>query len=494
MVSFGTSGMLSVAELCQTPFRFKFRKPMPTLKLDAHHVRMVIGFSVMAAVTAMVSLPFSHTQAPASYGRGDMLDTELFSPWTGPARRHVIIGSCEISLPIVANDMDKPGVPPRNETSAWLGNILNFLMHNAYRGGGEDGFFDLSAPNTGLPHHAQFLWYATRVPGLSSIIYVNGLSLSTEAGPDDTLEVVAALERMEADLPQAAPAIRAYGDTLRQSKAFLEAERLHPDWRNALAPHTATLEASWADTLNKRETQVMGGSSLSARFQYFLAQAKAKLNLALGGSARLLRLSLVALGAEPARRDEGVRRELDWAKGMTGRADYDAQVKPQGKNLYLDGPEQELQRRWLEMLAAVAEARGVRLVIYGQPMLGLSPAVHAAWFRPHYMERAREWLAPWKPAFIDHTVDHDLAIRDFALSCPADKPDCTAAPFEVNGYNTNIVGRFRQGRLLIEALRQDGILAGLEPRTGGRARLDLPPAEPDRCIKYEGQEGSCIRW
>lgn len=448
----------------------------------------------MVAITAIASLPFSYTQAPASFGRADMLKTEMFSPWIGPTRRHVIIGSCEISLPIVANDMDKPGIPSRSEISAWLGNILNFLMYDTYVGSKDDGFYDLSAPNTGLPHHAQFLWYATHVPGLSSIIYVNGLSLGTEAGPDDTLEVVAALERMEADLPQAASAIQAYSDTLRRSEAFREGERLHPDWRNALDPGTATIKASWANTLNVRETQISSDTSISAKVQFFLFQAKTGINMVLGGSARLLRLSLVALGADSPRRGEGVRRELTWAKTMTSRADYNATVEPLDNNVYLNGPKQQTQRLWLEMLAAVAEARGVKLVIYGQPMLGLSPAVHAAEFRPYYMDRIRDWLAPWKPIIIDHTVNHDLGLRDFALNCPADNRDCTSGPFVANGYNANIVGRYRQGLLLINALRQNGMLSSLQPRTGVVSNADLPPAELGRCINYVGRDGSCIPW
>jgi len=467
--------------------------PLSLPPLSFSIARMAIGFGLMAAVTAGASASFSYTQAPASYARQDMLRAEAFSPWTGPAHRHVIIGSCEVSLPIVANDMDKPGIPPRNEVSAWLGNVLNFVLRNGYDDQGRDGFYDVSAPNTNLTHQAQLLYYASRVPGLSSIIFVNGLGLETDVGPDDALEAVAALERMADDLPAAAPAIQAFAETLRTGTAFQEGERLHPHWRASLDPVTATIEAPWSQALSAQEQRLPANADWRARIQRELVRTKAVVNAVLGGSARLAHLALTPTGFETRRRDEALRRELDWAKTMTDRPGYRAVVERIDNPAYLDGPEQRAQRLWLEMLAAVAEAKHARLVIYAQPMLAVPPDAYAAEFRPHYMDRVRQWLAPYHPVIIDHTLDHDLGLRDFALTCPAGTGACTAGPFVATGYNANIIGRYRQARLLLEALREAKVLDGLQRREGV-AWAGFTPRQDRRCVDYVGQQGACTPW
>lgn len=470
-------------------------------RLASHDIRALLWIAAGAVACLVLTFPlvlaFSYTQAPSSYARRDLLRQEAFSPLLPLDRRHVIIGSCEVSLPIVGNDFDQPGAPQRSTRTAWLGNVASFVLHGEYSGGERDAFFDISAPNTVMAHHTVQLYYAARVPNLSSIIYVNGLGLGHDLSEDDTLELVGALELMERELPQAAPQIRAYRDLQTAREAFRSAERRHPDWRAAMNPQTLTLDADWADTLARHEDSPPPTADLRSKVQFYLAAMKTTAVRLLGGPATAVRVALEPTGFDARRRAAEIRTELEWSDRMARRPDHHGAVTPLKGATYLDNDRSEFHRRWFDLLDAVAKARNARLVIYAQPMLAVRPDEHRSEFVPHYMERIAEWLVASRPVMIDHTVAHDLDQADFALSCPPDKPNCGTGEYVATGYHANLMGRHKQARLLVEALRTQGVLAQLQPRPAQPGRT-APATQRPRCIEYLGADGtrpgSCETW
>ncbi|MBX9634938.1 MAG: hypothetical protein K2X44_08145 [Magnetospirillum sp.] len=425
-----------------------------------------------------------------SYVRSERLNYEAFSP-LGPAHRHLVIGSCEVAIPTVANDLDKPGAPARNVTTAWFGNIANFVLRNEYKGAGQSAFYDFSAPNTDMAQHTALLYQALQVPGLQSVLYVNGLSLGHAVPPDETLEVVAVLEALERDYPVAADSVRAYRALQMARPAFAEGERrFGADWRSHIRPVTATFEAPGAVTLDLNERAPPPGADWKALVQFNLVAAKKLAVTLAGGPVSLANLALSQLGFDQRRRDEDVRKELAWAGRFYDRPQNHGPIKPMRGSKYLD-EEEEFNHRWLVMAAELLKAKGARLVIYGQPMLVLPRDEYRDGFTPRYVDRAAQWLAAYDPVIIDQTWAHDLTNRDFAIHCPADKPECVAGEFQQNGYYPTIIGRYKQVHLLIDAMRERGLLQA-DHRSGRPAwrQIESVTAMP-QCIEYEGDPMRC---
>lgn len=84
------------------------------------------GFGVLAGVAAAwgLSVELTYTQAP-SYDREKISRYEVYSPFLRKARKHIVIGSCEVSLPMLANNTSDPAFAPRGGAEAWLGNVMN---------------------------------------------------------------------------------------------------------------------------------------------------------------------------------------------------------------------------------------------------------------------------------------------------------------------------------------------------------------------------------
>lgn len=461
------------------------------VRKTASLARIGLGFVGLLAITApATSLPTDDTP---TYVRAERLQNYAFGP-LGPAERHAVIGSCEVAIPTIGNDLDSPGAPVRNVAKASFGHMANFVLRHEFVSTAPSGFYDFSAPNTSMAQHTALLYQALRVPGLKSVIYANALSLGHQLPPDDTLELVAVLEALERDFPTAAEAVRAYRALQIQSPAFKAGERRHgPDWRRHLRPAALTFEAPGADTLELRERRPPADAEAQARLQFVLAEGKKMALRLVGGPATLIEMALAPLGFGDRRRDEDVIKELAWAARFHDRPDHDGRVVPIRNSAYL-AAEEEMNRRWLVMLAELTKARGARLVFYTQPMLVVPPEDYRQRLNPDYLGRIRSWLAPYDPVIIDQTWGHGLDSRDFALHCPADKPACGPGEYLENGYYATAIGRYKQAQLLIDALGDNGVLAverrGGPPGWRGESGLAATP----RCVRYSDQGEECVSW
>lgn len=443
-----------------------------------------LGSGVLAGIMAAwgLSIGFTYTQAP-SYDRGKISRYELYSPFLRKVRKHIVIGSCEVSLPMLANNVSDPTLAPRGGGEAWLGNVVNYVLRNEL-GDVEDEFFDISAPNSNLGHHATYLYHALKAENLASVIYVNGLGLTHNISPGDALEVMAVVESFERDFPEAAPEIKNYKRLFQETAYFHEGEEKYgKDWRMLIDPQSLTLSVATPDTLNA--TFVMPPKEgIRARAQFYGTWFKERINALTGGPAYAARwLADGLFGFTALQRDESIRRSYDWA--ITQNSPATIRFMRLQENNYLDGEESDLQRAWFKMMAAVVRAKGARLVIYAQPMLTIPPGDHRDKFRPRYIDRLAGWLAPYDPIFVDHTVDHDLAQDDFVFEC--EEGQCTSDTLFSSGYWANLPGRMKQARLLAAAMSGNGLLAT-------RSAAPTPPKRRAGCVTYKDSPDSCYQW
>lgn len=422
------------------------------------HVRSLalygLGMAGFLAALMPVRAHWGWTVEPA-YSRPEVLRYEAFSPDLPVKARHVTIGSCETAIPIVANDTTAPDLPTRAMPAAWLGNVLNYLLRTAYQPDDSDRFFDLSVPNTYFPEHTNLLLHALRVPNLKTVIYVNGVSLNHRVNPDTTLELVATLERLEQDYPAAAASIRAYKDLhLARPEFAAGVSRRGENWRALIDPVTLTLQAPGAATV-EQELKPPADADRQRLMQYWMAEGKKLVLAVTQGPSVVVQRLMAPLGVDSRHRNAETVRELNWAAAHDDLSRLDVQVDRLTEQDFLDGPQRDFHHKWMVMLADLVAARGAHLVIYAQPMVSLSRDDYERGFKPHYVDRARQWLAGRDVTFVDHTVDHDLTVADFTLYCPG---GACANGVHSNGYWANILGRIKQGRRLIEALRQERLL------------------------------------
>lgn len=444
---------------------------------------VLVGIFCAGAIALWLSPHFSYLQAP-SYAREKIGRYELYSPLIGETRKHVVIGSCEVSLPMLANDIADPAFASRNGAEAWLGNVVNYVLRNDL-GDTKDAFFDISAPNTILGHHAIYLYHALKAENLKSILYMGGVGLSHAMSPGDALEAMAVAESFERTFPAAKIEIENYKQIFRETPSFREGEKKYgADWRRWIDSKTLTLTAPNSDTINATFT-APPKDGLSAKAQFYGTQIKERINTIVSGPAYAIRWLLDrTFGIVNLQRDAGIRHSYEWAK---------AQDFPSGVRFaridsgdFLDGEENTLHRAWFEMVAAIVKAKGARLVIYSQPMLTITPGDHRNKFKPKYSDRLAGWLAPYDPIIIDHTVDHDLAQSDFIFECKDKK--CVPGNMYSPGYWANLPGRIKQARLLASAMRDKGLLA-IPPESSV-----APIKRQAGCVIYANSSDSCYQW
>jgi hypothetical protein len=458
--------------------------PTASAKLPLRRIAGLLGGIVLAVLASLpLSRLFGYSPAPF-YDRTLLGRYELFSPFTGVRHKFIIIGSCEVSIPVFANDVADPHLAPRTGADAWLGNVANDVLQADEKGAGDAAFYDVAAPNTNLPHHIALLREALKADHVDAVLYVNGLGLSHTTTPADALETEAVLEALAREYPAASGAIESYGRLFRASEPYRQGEaRYGPDWRRFVDPRTLTFEAPGADTLNATFSRPPA-DGVRATLQFYGTELRRVLREEIGGGAFALRQAADALGGfTREQRSDTLRRDLAWA---------DAQVLPgdpvvtrHEDDVYLDGPERDLNHAWFLMLAELVKARGARLVIYAQPMLAVPPADYRAKFVPHYIDRLKEWLAPYAPVFIDHTIAHDLTAADFVAECP--DGNCSHGLVS-SGYWANLPGRVKQARLLIRDLVADKLIDA-SPRAAA-----APERAPPRCIRYNDDPAHCVNW
>ena len=452
------------------------------------YLRIATGCAAAWALALALTPALGYRPTPYTLGyeerRADLPRYEAYAPLNARESKHFVIGSCEISLPHIGNDLSDPNRRARLGASAWFGNVASSVMRNEYAAREEVTFYDVSAPNTTMGDHTLFLFHALQAPNVKSVIYINGLGIghSKSFEPWRALEVMAVLEELVARYPGAGSEIVSYQRLLAKAPTYRKAvERYGRDWRNLIEPETFVF-------LGK--TNVGPPLFSKAGAQLLASKMKQVLGGYLSGLTEALLYSLEVVADMRTRaRDLVLRENLDWVAAQYGRPEHEAPVTVQRGGNYLLNPETEEENRvWLRMTAAIIREHGAKLVIYAQPMLTILPEDYRRSFRPKYVETIRGWLTSYDPVIIDHTTEHPLTQQDFLQTC--DKGECKST-----GFYVNLVGRLKQTRLLINAMIDAGLIdAG--KRTDSvfwRGERDLPLTK--RCIRVFGETSNgCVDW
>jgi len=459
-------------------------------RIAARTAGIAAGFVLAFVAFLLFTPPYSNWP---SYDRAEIARYRAFSPALADQEKHILIGSCEVAIPIVANNLDVPGYEARLDQSAWLGNIMSFLVTNRYGREVKAAFYEMAAPSTELPHHLLFFYNALKVPNLRSVIYVGGLSVShTGLTTEDALELVAVLDSFARDYPGSMPYVRIYRDYVVKGDAYKAGlAKYGAGWRNLLDPETLSFPARGVDVISAAGSP-RGRQDIQVRFKKFLRWI-------FGSPAETARQALDAVTDFSAKvRDWKVRSILDWAARFYGRPDnYVYFETAKGNPPYLAGDDAELNRAYMLIMAEVARAKGIKLVLYAQPMLYFTPEYYRTKFRRNYTDVLSRWLAGYDVAIIDHTLDHDLNQQDFYFNLrPCEDGGCVGGRKVANGYWANVIGRYKQGQLLLGSLVEHGVLAGKtrRKRPAWKGESNLP--EVEFCVRPAegGASGECLPW
>jgi len=462
-------------------------------------VPMALGAIGTILITLPASLVHEDRQFPYAYGAGydrkTLTGYEVFSPRLKNQQKHIIVGSCEVSLPFVANDLNSPSKTARADGTAWFGNVLNFLSRNDFSTQAQIGFYDISAPGYGMAGHLPFIHQALNASNLRSLIYVNGISVGHYEGlkEQDILEIVSVLENWKSQYPRARPYIEVYLKGLYRSEEYKKAAaKFGTEWRKLVDPVSMTLKVSGKGNRVSAYALLFPSTS-SADRHVALADLKRRLSNLFIGPAKFFLWVLDSTGNfRILKRNKELRQSLDWAGEFYGRADNEAPVTFINEQKYLKNQDQYKSELWFKILGEVTSSKGVQLVLYQQPMISIPPKEYQNNFKPNYVDTAKRWLEEYDPIIIDHTVNHNLTQQDFIFTC--NSGDCLDQNRSSTGFYANIFGRVKQGRLLLDSLIENNVLASTiftSQRSWANERF-LPKTE--RCIRRKGLPGACVPW
>ena len=441
-------------------------------------------------VTLPVVYRFGYSQVPFfNYEPERLVDYEAFAPRLRDDAKHVIVGSCELALPIVGYDKSASVSPLRSSRHAWLGNILNFSLRNEYQVSENDSFYDMEAPGTEISAQTLYLYRALQVPNLKTLIYANGYGLShfSDLTVDTAIELAAVLERMANEYPTATVHALAYKAALEKSEVFKKAlAEYGEDWRRLIDPSTMTVRRGSLPPL---------GDIWKDR-RLYLANGKRAIEHWFGGPARLfVEVADGLFGFRARQRDQMVVKELEWASRFYAGSAGNVRIQMVEPKELISKKQVDLTKTWFLMLAEITKAKGVKLAIYAWPTLVVSPENHEKYFQPGYTKVLADWFRSYDVDIIDHSVKHQLNQQDYVYHCGAEPCLEDTAP-RTSGVFTSVIGRLRQSRMLIDDLIARGIVDGerVAGRTAWRGEASLRRVE--RCVKAyaDGPESACIPW
>lgn len=415
------------------------------------------------------AVPFNDS---SNFNIADLPRYEAYRPLDDEVRKHIVVGSCDISLPLIGNDLRLPDRPSKTGRPAWYGNVLNAVLRNEYTAAGKLAFFDISGPNTVMSHHTLYLYHALKTKNLKTILYVNGLGVGHFGQLDErqALELMAVLEALRVAYPGARTEIGAYLSLVAGSTPYKRGvEHYGTAWRQLIDPETKVFKVPYGDA-----------RPFLARARSTAAHLKAVLAIWLAGIPEVMIEPLQDLfGFRDRTRDLAVREGLKWLEQFYGRPENQAPVRNIAESDFLLSAEtRNANIVWLRMVAALAREKKAKLVFYIQPMLAILPSTYREHFRPGYSETIRKWLADENVVVIDQTIAHPLTQQDFVQ-------ECQGGVCKTVGYYANLMGRIKQARLLIDAMIAKGLIEA-KPTTGHVWRDETGLPQVRRCIRVFG--------
>jgi hypothetical protein len=383
-------------------------------------VRTVKRLRLALAAIAGLVLPFGILVAFAPPWRIELDGWDNFYLSTYPPRfasqpKHLIIGTAcwtwttEAYMPIGSH------VAVTTQRAS-LHSALNTIMD----GKGVERFYGFGTPEVDFERHLMSLRLAVRQGDVRSIVYINNPgSLQAFTKPRNTIYALPVLDAIEQDYPELASDVKTYRQALSASAGYHKGQELMSE--TSRLSRTAERLSIWALGLSGRWRGIIEGTT----FTPFEGRRKTQAIDALFQDVKNNYGNRAACSAP----ERGLLpKELFWAAAGG------------------DG----VWQSWLRLAAGMAARHKIPFVYYVPPHLNVPADQYEAVFRPGFVDKVREVLAPFPNAIvIDQAVGHGLSACDQVYD--------TEHRFSA-GYLFNFAGKLKQSRLLLADLAVRGIV------------------------------------
>jgi hypothetical protein len=299
---------------------------------------------------------------------------------------------------------------------ASLHSALNAIMD----GKGAEQFYGFGTPEVDFERHLMSLRLAVRQGNVRSVIYINNPgSLQAFTKPTNTVYVLPVLDAIERDYPELASDVKTYRQALLASAGYRRGQEVMSEtpWLRVAAERLS----SWSLGLSRRWRGVTEGIT----FTPFEGRRRTE---AIDALFRDVKSNYGNRAACSAPERGLLPRDLFWAAAG-------------GNGVW---------QSWLRLAAGMAARHKIPFVYYVPPHLNVPMDQYEAEFRPGFVDKVREVLAPFPNAIvIDHAVGHGLSACDQVYD--------TEQLFSA-GYLFNFAGKLKQSRLLLADLAARGIV------------------------------------
>jgi hypothetical protein len=396
----------------------------------------------LVAITGLV-LPFGILAACAPPWRIELDGWDNFYLSTYPPRfasqpKHLIIGTAcwtwttEAYMPIGSH------VAVTTQRAS-LHSALNAVLD----GKGAERFYGFGTPEVDFERHLISLRLAVRQGNVRSIIYINNPgSLQAFTKPRNTVYVLPVLDAIESDYPELTSDVKTYRQALLASAGHRKGRELMSE--TAWLSRTGERLSSWALGVSRRWRGMIEGIT----FTPFEGRRRTE---AIGALVRDVKNNYRNPAACSAPERGLLPKGLFWAAAGG------------------DG----VWQSWLRLAAGMAARHKIPFVYYVPPHLNVPAEQYEAVFRPGFVDKVREVLAPFPNAIvIDHAVGHGLSACDQVYD--------TEQRFSA-GYLFNFAGKLKQSHLLLADLSARGIVEvpAESLRSPSRWERELPPVREE---------------
>jgi hypothetical protein len=297
---------------------------------------------------------------------------------------------------------------------------LHSALNATVDGNGADRFYAFGTPEVDFERHLMSLRLAVRQGNVRSIVYINNPgSLQAFTKPRNTVYVLPVLDAIERDYPELASDVKTYRRALLASAGYRRGQQQMSE--TPWVSRTGERLSSWALGLSRRWRGAIEGIA----FMPFEGRRRTE---AIGALVADMKRNYGNRAACSAPERGLLPKDLFWAAAGGDR----------------------VWQSWLRLAAGMAAKHKIPFVYYVPPHLNVPAGQYEAEFRPGFVDKVREVLAPFPNAIvIDHAVGHGLSACDQVYD--------TERRFSA-GYLFNFAGKLKQSRLLLADLAARGIV------------------------------------
>jgi hypothetical protein len=367
---------------------------------------------------------------------------ELFDPIDNSKKKHILLGNCFTVNNVAYTDLwgKKPDVVYRHGT-AFLGQVMSYLLSLEY-GNDSAKFYDMGSPDTLVTEHIFQLGHLIKASNIKTLIYTNinwALYSFREKKPESTLQASVVLEHWKDEFPEARPHIENYLKSLYESKQYKKTIKKYPN----------------GNFLSQMDSKIFPiGYSLSSS-QLSLSNS----NDAFNKFSTLRNYSVRSYSHIKRANHKRWEQQLE-TNALKALALYQspANDKPlmmwkSHSKLTIDPKKRKEFILFLHIMGEICKARGIKLIYYYPPMMGIERENYENIFKPNTVNYVQNLIAPYGGITIDHSFKHNQNPYDMYWKTRKKPP-----VYFKRGFETNIIGNFKRGRALIEEMAELGLV------------------------------------